>query len=176
MLTGPASNCCSSEFGTHFFGLHSWHCCFISLHSIIFMTLLWVQFLPSSLPMLCSVFALKAAFSLWPSAVQRQLEGHPDCLVKNLINLIIIFLVLLTTLATGATHCHSSLIKLQKQWEGNSSRLGGILNQETRICWLHDLENVTSLLFTPGIIVIPALPTSEIPWGSNDMMYHVRTL
>lgn len=45
----------------------------------------------------CSASALKAALSLWPSALQRQLEGHPDCLVKSLINRIFIFLVMLTT-------------------------------------------------------------------------------
>lgn len=72
------------------------------LHAIIFVTQLWVQFLSSSLLMSSSAFALKAAFFLQPSALQGQLEDHPDCLVKNLINLIFILLVMLTTRLEGS--------------------------------------------------------------------------
>lgn len=72
------------------------------LHAIIFVTQLWVQFLSSSLLMSSSAFALKAAFFLQPSALQGQLEDHPDCLVKNLINLIFILLVTLTTRLAGS--------------------------------------------------------------------------
>ena len=92
------------------------------LHAIIFVTQLWVQFLSSSLLMSSSAFALKAAFFLQPSALQGQLEDHPDCLVKNLINLIFILLVMLTTRLEGS-HTVTALWSSFRHWKGTRLRV-----------------------------------------------------